>query len=110
MKILKLPNNANNRLSCEYFSYINLAPPERIKESELVQQFRIEVKDGSVEPFVAERITFARLKLCDISEMDTYLAAGIGRDEFILTFGSQKEVEVAIYIFRRILTTNQQIT
>lgn len=106
MRAINIKNNLNNRLLNDYFSIIHLAPPQLIPESKVEEDFSFTVEDKSVEPFVATRITLARLKLYELSSVNTYLASGKPRETFIMDFMAEQNLphdsyDIAIYIFKR---------
>lgn len=105
MKTLLIPN-LNNKLSCKYFSHITFSPDKKIPESELKKKYVIEDPLKSINSFEVELITFGRLPLAYISELDTFVSSGVGREKFILDFKADhpeatKETEIAIYVYKR---------
>lgn len=105
MKTIKLPNH-NNKLSCDVFAHIGIAPLKKISEDEFPMEFKIEQVDNKENNFAAELLTFARCRLMDLSSVETYLCAGMDRTKFIHWFmdnnkGVEYTTDVAVYIYKK---------
>ena len=105
MKTIKLPNH-NNKLSCEVFAHIAIAPQQKISQDKFPMAFTIEQADNKENNFIADLLTFARSRLMDLSSIDTYLCSGMERTKFIEWFldnnkGTTYFTEVAVYIYKK---------
>ncbi len=117
MKTINIPNQ-NNKLAADIFGHITFSPtiidpiqhvpaPRGVPESDLPIAFNIQSTGAPV--FVANLITFARCKLIDLSSIETYLASGMDRDQFIQKFIAENKTatyhsEVAVYIYQKVQT------
>lgn len=117
MKTIYIPNQ-NNKLAAEIFGHITFSPtitdpvkhipvPRGIPESSLPMVFKIQSPTEPEKSFIANLITFARCRLVDLSSIETYLAAGMERSDFIAKFitenpGATYNSEVAVYIYSKL--------
>lgn len=120
MKTIKIPNQ-NGKLTAQLFGHISFAPtiidpvkhipvPRGIPERDLPIAFTIQDPENKVTSFTANLITFARCKLIDLSSIETYLASGMERNEFIQKFISENpscnyQSDVAVYIYEKLTPT-----
>lgn len=107
VKILQFKTNYNNKLSCQNFIHIDLAPRQRIPESRLSSTiYEIRCLDGSTEPVRAQLLDLARIPLNNISNVLTWQSHGMLASDFKRWFmqngkGINQNTEMAIYFYSR---------
>ena len=103
-----LIQNQNNKLACGHFSHITFAPPEGVlKQSQLPIPILVDAGTDIVE---TNLIALAVIKLREVSSIDTYLAFGIDRTQFMTKFlndnpGTDADTRIGVYIYQK-LTNN----
>lgn len=107
MTILKMDTNFNNKLFCDTFLHISLAPPIPVPESKLGQQYQIDVLDQSHPGEKVELLFFYRFTLGAAVDIYTMPSHGMDACDFIQWFLSKNPTanhgtEMAVYFYKKI--------
>lgn len=111
MKTIYLQSNYNNKLACNCFLHIDLAPTTSIPESKFEKiQVEIRTADNSHPPIAAKLKDILRLPLKDIAAVFTWPSHGLDRLEFISFLMNQNgkinnDTPMAIYYYEKLTTT-----
>lgn len=106
MKEIFFDTNFNNKMDCQVFLHISMAPLDFIPESKMGGSVRIVTRDGSHEPITCKLVDFARVKMNDLVSVDTYASYGLNEFAF-KEWWFQKyahttlDSEMAIYVYAR---------
>ena len=108
MKTIYWQSNYNNKLACDCFLHIDLAPKETIPESKFEKiEVEIRTSDNSHPPTAAKLKDILRLPLKDISAVFTWPSHGLDRLSFINFILQQNrkinnETPMAIYYYEKL--------
>jgi hypothetical protein len=107
MMKLKMGTNFNNKLFCDLFLHITLAPPQPVPEHKLGQQYHIEVLDQSHPGGVAELLFFYRFELGAAVDIYTMPSHGLDAVDFIEWFLKENPTanygtELAVYFYKKV--------
>jgi hypothetical protein len=107
-KIITFQTNYNNKMGCECFTHIDVAPASRIPESRL-EDTTIEIRtaDQSHPPVKAKLIDLIRIPLGGITDYLTYPSHGVDsrsfQDKMVTENQFTREKQMAVYFYKRII-------
>lgn len=108
MKTHILQTNFNNKLACECFTHIDLAPSKGIPESVAAStDILVTTEDNSHAPVTVRLFDMARFPLSQIHSAFTFQSHGMTAQEFTLWLmnarkGVNTETPMAIYFYKKI--------
>lgn len=107
MTVVKMATNFNNKLHCDLFIHISLAPDQPVPECKLGKFYQIEVKDQSFPVVTAEMLFFYRFPLGAAVDLYTMPSHGMDAVDFIEWFlkenpGVDYTAELAVYFYRKV--------
>jgi hypothetical protein len=106
-KIINLKTNYNNKLHCNCFPHIDLAPAAGVRES-LIENtvFEIRTVDGSHPPVKTKLVTLIRIPLWKISDALSYPSHGIDsvsfQEKMVAENSFTHDKEMAVYFYQRL--------
>lgn len=111
MRTIYLQSNYNNKLACNCFLHIDLAPGNTIPESKFEKlEVEIRTSDNSHPPVLAKLKDILRLPLKDIAAVFTWPSHGLDRFSFISFLLQQNsrinnDTPMAIYYYEKLTST-----
>lgn len=106
MELVKIATNFNQKLNCDFFIHISMAPPQPVPESKLGQMYQIEIKDLSHPGVEAELLFFYRFHLGSAVDIYTMPSHGMDAADFIQWFlkeypDADYNTELAVYFYKK---------
>lgn len=96
---LAIPN-INQKLQCNMFIHVALAPKRSVLDTELPIRYKIKSDD---QEFEADMIDFLRIKLKDLPSVITYPSHGIPAHEFRQARNTvHPDTEYAVFIYKKV--------
>jgi hypothetical protein len=103
-KTLFFQTNYNNKLACQCFIHIDVAPKVRIPESQLERPLEIRTADNSHPPIQAKIVDMLRLPLRDITSIFSWPSHGLDSLNFKLWMMEKQtpaDQEMAVYFYSK---------
>lgn len=107
MKTILWDTNFNNKLGCNSFAHIDLAPikpPTREAMDQTV--FTIRVADGSHQPVKAKVESIITFRLTELSNIHTWPSHGMNTADFInwqyLKNNIRRDTMLAVYYYKKV--------
>lgn len=106
LKVITIPTNYNNKMGCDCFPHIDIAPRQPVPESRLHSTtIELRTADNSHPPVKVRVMDICRMPLNKVPLYAAWLSHGMDDQQLRATFfaaGYPPQTEIAIYYYQKL--------